>query len=82
LCVVVGMAKVNGVRFDFSGSYLGVSGEAAGGAGKLSVSVVKEWTETVSLSSAQPLHGLAWGPFAHALFAGAHDGAVLAYGTK
>lgn len=77
----LGMSAVCGVKFDFSGIYLGAVGEAQG-AGKVSVSVVKDWTEISSQSYSHPLTGISWGPLAHSFVTSAQDGAVVVYGAK
>lgn len=69
------------MRFDFSGTYLGLAGQA-GGKGKVSVAVVKEWNEVASFQYNHSLHAMAWGPFARSFYAAAHDGGVVVYGAK
>lgn len=76
------MFEANAVRFDHSGSYLAVVGkESESGAGRLSVQIVKEWSEAYGVTTPSPLHGVAWGAFGQSLFVSSQDGTVTVHGV-
>eukprot|EP01039_Chlorochromonas_danica_P007881 gene7881-8693_t len=78
----VGMSEANAVRFDHSGSYLAVVGkESESGLGRLSVQIVKEWSEAYGVTAPSPLHGVAWGAFGQSLFVSSQDGTVTVHGV-
>ncbi len=79
------MQGVSQVRFDHSGSYLGVVGATGEGQGRLAVQGVKDWTTCGVLAHPTPFAGLAWGGLAQSLVTSVQDStapALLVFGSK
>merc|ERR1711871_306227 len=67
---------INAVTFDYSGTYL-----AMGCSNRIEVTVVKDWSNTLTTLTKQtkPIKGLAWGPNASFLASASMDKSVVMY---